>query len=98
MDLKDKFILFEEEFIKEWGEYIKLHDELNLFRGKEIGEDADTVNKILIDIQQSFSKMFPAIKFVLDRHQIFIKAVHDYNKFIDDIKKAGAVEEKEITS
>jgi hypothetical protein len=38
--------------------------------------------------------MFPAIKFVLDRHQLFLKAIQDYNKFVDDIKKAGAVEVK----
>lgn len=96
MDLKEKFVSFEQSFIEEWGEYIKLHDELNLYRGKEIGDDADAVNKIIIGIQQTFTKMFPAMKFVLDRHQIFLKAIHDYNKFIDDIKKAGATEAKEI--
>jgi len=94
MDLKEKFIAFEEEFIKEWGEYIKLHDELNLYRGKEIGDATDKVNEIILEIQQTFMGMFPGIKFVLDRHQLFLKAIQDYNKFVDDIKKAGAVEVK----
>ncbi len=69
MSLKKKFQAFEKDFIVKWGEYIKLHDELNLYRGKEIGEDAEKVNKLLEDIQKTFIEMYPSIQFVLERKE-----------------------------
>jgi DNA replication protein DnaD len=98
MSLKKKFQSFEKEFIVKWGEYIKLHDELNLYRGREIGDEAEKVNKILEDIQTTFIEMYPSIQFVLERKDLFIRALADYNRFIDDIKKAGAIEKGKIES
>lgn len=90
MTLRDKFVEFEAEFIDRWQEYIALHEEINKYRGRELGDDVEEVNKLIIQIQHLFVEMFPGIKFVLERHTVFVKAVHDYNKFIDDIQKGGA--------
>ncbi len=98
MSLKKRFQSFEKEFIEKWGEYLKLHDEMNLYRGKEIGDDIDKVNKILEDIQKTFIEMYPAIQFVLERKELFIRAVAEYNRFIDDLRKGGAVEQGKIES
>lgn len=94
MSVKKKFIAFEKAFITQWGEYIKLQDELNLYRGKELGEETEKVNELLLNIQRTFLDMYPAMQFVMERHPLFIKAINGYNKFIDDLKKAGATEEE----
>ena len=98
MSLKNKFSEFEKEFIETWGEYIKLQDELNLYRGKEIGDDADRVNDLITDIQRTFISMYNPIMFVIERHMIMRNALHDYQNFIEDIKKAGAIEEGKAES
>lgn len=92
MSLKLKFIEFEKSFIDRWEEYCKLHDELNVYRGREIGEDAEKVNNLILEIQRTFLEVYPCLKFSLEHSTNFTKAIHDYNKFINDIKKAGATE------
>lgn len=97
-NLKDKFESFELEFIEQWGEYRKLHDELNLYRGKEVGDDVQIVNSILFKIQQTFHDLAPAMKFVIERHALLTKAFYDYERFIETLKKSGATQEKETHS
>lgn len=92
MSFKVKFEEFEKEFLERWSEYCKLHDELNIYRGREIGDDAEKVNSILLEIQKTFVEVYPVLRFGLEHSAIFTKAIHEYNKFIDDIKKAGATE------
>lgn len=91
--MKKKFEAFEKCFIELWGEYMKLHAELDTYRGKHIGDNLSNINNIINSIQEVFAEMSPALMFVAKNHAICVKAVHDYNKFVDDLKKAGAVEE-----
>jgi hypothetical protein len=98
VSVKKKFDALQKEFLKEWGEYLKLHAELDLYRGKDIGESAGEVNRILMGIQKTFSDMYPLMQFVEKNHALFVKEIYQYQKFIDDIKKAGATEEKEAIS
>jgi hypothetical protein len=90
--LKDKFIVLEEEFVLLWAEYMKLNDELNTYRGKDIGDNVEKVNKLIYDIQDTFQKIYPILSFVVKRATFCTQALHDYDKFIEDIKKAGAQE------
>jgi len=98
MDFKSKFQLFEEEFINEWGEYRRLHDELNTYRGKDLAENLSRVNQLIREIQEKFHHLYSVFVFVKERGSFCAQAVGEYQKFIDDIKKAGAIEEKEIIS
>lgn len=91
--IKKKFEAFEKVFIELWGEYMKLHAELDTYRGKHIGDNLSQINTIINNIQEVFLQMSPALMFVIQNHAHCVKAVHDYQKFVDDLKKAGAVEE-----
>jgi len=92
--LKEKFIDLEQDFIMQWAEYIKLSNELDLFRGKPITENnTNDINRLVRQIQESFIEMYPIFVFIAERQAFCNKAVADYHQFIDDIKKAGATEE-----
>lgn len=92
MSFKEKYDAFEKEFIELWGEYVKVSDELDLYRGKHLDENVDEVNRILGDIQKTFAKIYPALMFIVKRNHDCEKLLSAYDKFIDDIKKAGAQE------
>ena len=74
-----------------WEEYLLLHSELDKHRGKQI-EDTNVgeVNRILKDIQEKFSALYPAYNFIATRYQYATNAVNSYNDFIETLKKAGA--------
>lgn len=93
--LKDKFAELEEAFIQQWGEYKKLHDELDTYRGRDLGTDTEKVNKILYDIQTTFVDMYPLFTFVTQRYSFVAKAISDYNKFIEQLKESGATNEQQ---
>ena len=95
MSFKSKYEAFEEEFIALWGEYVKVSDELNLYRGKYLDENVEQVNRILSEIQKTFAKIYPALIFIVKRNHDCVKLLSDYDTFINDIKKAGAQEVKE---
>lgn len=95
MALKEKYDLFEEKFIETWGEYKKICDELDAYRGVAL-ENEDTisrVNKLIRQIQEKFHELYPVFVFIRERYTFSNDAMYEYNKFIDDIKKAGAIEE-----
>lgn len=84
---------FENECFQRWGEYIKLHDELDTYRGKPIKhEDSERIGDIVMEIQKMFNEMRPLLLFVVEKYPVFVKAIKEYELFIEDIKKAGAIE------
>lgn len=89
------------EMNRVYTEYIELHKELDAHRGKPLSDtNLPEVNRLLKDIQDKFSSLFPAYHFIAARHQYVSNAVNSYNEFIETIKKAGArqdgQEEQEI--
>ena len=93
---KVKFSAFEEEFITLWGEYVKLGHEFDMYRGRELTDDEiKTVNDIMVAIQESFNQLYPALVFVIQRSQDCAMLIKNYERFIEDIKRTGAVEVRE---
>jgi hypothetical protein len=79
------------EINRTWDEYLVLHTELDVYRGKPIGDtNLEEVNRILKGIQEKFALLFPAYHFIATRHQYVSNAVTSYNEFIETIKKSGA--------
>lgn len=94
--LKETFKNFEDDFVDVYNRYQELHSELNQYRGKEIGDhDVGKVNELVGKIQEYYQEMWGTITFVAERHLVLINLVRDFNKFIDDLKKAGATEMRE---
>lgn len=82
------------EIIERYDEYLKLHEELNKHRGKQIDDtDLPTVNDLLKKIQLSFHEIYPAYHFITFRYQSSHTAITEYNNFIESIKTAGAIQE-----
>lgn len=74
-------------------EYKKSHDKLNTYRGVQITDDnIKEVNNALEAVQNCFAALYPAFNFINYRYKQAVNATHDYNNFIDSIKKAGAYE------
>jgi hypothetical protein len=89
--VKSKFDEFQEEFIAQWMEYKRWNDELDVYRGKGIGEDVERVNTIIYNIQRTFGLMFPALTFINKYQSDCIQMVHSYNSFVESMRKAGAI-------
>jgi len=90
--------ILQKELVNVWGEYVKLFDELNLFRGEIIGDNVDEVNRIISDIQHTYRKLHPTLIFIIKRNKDCVDLLSKYDTFINDIKNAGAQEVKEIVS
>lgn len=90
--LEKSFEQFQNDFLATYGEYKLLHIELNKYRGKEIGDSVEKVNDLILKIQEVYSTMLPAITFIGNRHANIVTVVHEFNKFVEDLKKAGASE------
>jgi hypothetical protein len=76
-----------------WDHYIDLHKELDTHRGKPIDDtNLPEVNRLLGEIQNTFSQLYPAFHFIAIRHEYVSNAVTFYNDFIETIKKSGATE------
>lgn len=74
-------------------EYKKSHDQLNTYRGVQITDDnIKEVNNALEAVQNCFAALYPAFNFINYRYKQAVNATHDYNNFIDSLKKAGANE------
>lgn len=83
------------EINRVYDEYLQLHKDLDLHRGKPLDDtNLPEVNRILKEIQEKFSSLFPAYHFIGVRSQYATNAVNEYNNFIDTIKKAGAKQDE----
>lgn len=89
MELKDLIEQIDAKITEKNDKYAALHRELDTFRGKEIGDDVDKVNNLLIEIQTAFRELYPALHFIATRHQYAVNICTDYDGFIESIKKAG---------
>lgn len=93
MKLRDAFLQMEGIFINSWGEYQKLMDEFNLYRGKELDDETVIkVNALLHAIQEAYYDVLPVLTFIGERYKLANNAVYDYHRFIDQLKEAGATE------
>lgn len=97
MSLSKAYKTFDNEFAKEWNKYVELHKALDKYRGIEITEkNVDTINKIVIALQDKYAQLHPSINWVLERHKLCMEAAMEYKKFMDDIKLGGAMPENEM--
>ncbi len=85
------------EINRVWAEYLDLHNELDTHRGKPIDDtNLDEINRILKDIQEKFTLLYPAYNFIATRYQYTTNAVNGFNEFIDTLKKSGAKQDEPI--
>lgn len=91
-EMRKAYEIFEEELIKNYGEYKKYLDELEIYRGKVLDRDVDKVNEIVAEIQKSFATIYPCLNLIIQRYEFAVVTARSYEKFIADLKKAGAVE------
>jgi len=96
--LEKKFRAMEEAFAKETENYLESHKKLDEFRGVELNDEklVVQVNQILMDIQDTYSRMYPVINFIMQNYQKAAKYHAGHNKFIDDIKAGGAKPDYEV--
>lgn len=81
----------DQEINRVYTDYTKAHEELDKHRGKPLSDtNLDEVNRLLGEIQELFSQLYPAYHFIAHRHQYAVNATSTYNDFIEAIKKAGA--------
>ena len=79
-----------------YDEYVKLHDELNAYRGKALAEEeVPEVNRILNGIQDRFMEMQPALNHIVQRNEFATNCIKDYNDFIASLKQAGVAKDRE---
>jgi enoyl-[acyl-carrier-protein] reductase (NADH) len=95
MDAIKKLVTeLDQQIAKTYDEYVQLHEELNPHRGKPIDEtNLQEVNRILKEIQEKFSQLYPAYHFIAFRYQQAINATNSYNDFVETLKKVGAKED-----
>ena len=99
MALKESFSQFRIDLEHAFEIYNKLQEELNKYRGKEITDDIlPDVNRILHEIQDTYTQIYPAIDFILKNHKNFHDSLFNYNKFIEMLKEQGAKPDKEATA
>ena len=97
MVLKKALELFQEEFKKEWENYIEQDKRLLAFRGKEITNDnIEIINQIVIEIQDSYARMHEALYYVHNAAPNCMALIKEHKKFVDDLKAAGGVPDKAI--
>ena len=70
-------------------EFLDLHAKFDTFRGKEVGENADEINKVLREIEDCFQRLYPALYFIATRNQYAGNVAQEYQKFIESLLKAG---------
>lgn len=88
--LKKSFEEFQSDFIALHNTYKELHQKLNAYRGKEIGDKVAEVNELISEIQKIYYELYPSISFISHNFAIVRPLVHDFEKFVEDLKNAGA--------
>lgn len=87
------------EMNRVYDEYVSLHKELDLHRGKPIGDtNLAEVNRLLKEIQDRFASLYPAYHFITARHQYATNAMNSFQDFIEVLKKAGAHQDENTKS
>lgn len=94
-NIKNLTMELDTEMNRIYSEYVDLHEELNQYRGKPIGDtNLDEVNRLLKEIQDKFAQLYPVYSFIISRNEYATNAINSYNEFIDLIKKAGAQQDE----
>lgn len=88
--MKELFDMYQQEFQRQWAEYVALHTKLDEYRGKEIGDKVDEINILLQQIQDKFAMVYPSLQFIVTNYKLCVTAINDYNQFVSDIQAAGA--------
>jgi hypothetical protein len=97
MVLKKALETFQEEFKKEWAYYVEQDKRLLAFRGIEITKDnVDIINQIVVEIQDSYARMHEALYYMHNSAPNCMALIKEHKKFIDDLKSAGGVPDKDI--
>lgn len=93
MKLNEAFDIFEESFVTVWGEYIKLHHEFDLYRGKDLSdEETEKVNMLISTIEDIYKELYPILYFVGKRFHNCGELIQSHERWIESLKKAGAQE------
>ena len=80
----------DEALTKQNDIYVKLHDQFREYRGKQLNEtEFAEVADLFHAIQDAFKEMYPLFYYVLQRHQVAVNYVNNYEEFVTELKKAG---------
>ncbi len=74
--------------------YIKLHDQFNAYRGRPLNDDdVKVINTLIEEIQNRYQDIYPFLHLLAHRATFANNMVDSHNTWIDQLKKAGALEE-----
>ena len=91
MALPQSFEAFKTDYEKAWNEYVRLHKELDTFRGLEINEhNVGTINAVITKLQDQWSVMYGACHYMAHRGKDCNTAMAEHQKFMAMIKETGA--------
>jgi hypothetical protein len=93
MTITDLTVELDKRLVEKWDEYLKLNEELEPFRGKEIGNNIETINSLVLNMQCIFNDLYPAIYFIGNRYQFGVNMTNSYTAFIEGLEKSGFTEE-----
>lgn len=95
---KDITQKFEDMLIKLYEEYTELHRKFDEYRGRKLSDpEVEKANEILFEIQDKFTNdLSPMIRYIAIRYQPSVNTIDDYEKFIEQLKNAGASEDGPI--
>lgn len=97
MTIKEMVEMLSKELDERWTVYKELNEKFNDYTNRDLSEDEfKEANKTLDDIQVTFHDMYHAFNFVGLRLQQAENAIDGFNKFMKDLKDAGATEVKNI--
>lgn len=82
----------DEALVKKHDEYLQAHKAFDIYRGKEIGDDLEEINKALQNIQNLYEELHPVLHFIAWRSRFAAQLVESHSAFIDSLKGAGAKE------
>ncbi len=100
MTVKEIAILADSRLNEEWSRYVDIHRQLEVYYAqKEIGEDLEKVNALLLEAQTIFSDINTILSWIVNRNKFAINATNSYNDWIQLLIKGGAKSDKaEIVS
>jgi len=97
MKLNTLLHAFQDEFKREWENYVKQDERLMAFRGKEINEgNIGVINEIVTEIQDSYARMHESLYYIHNAAPNCMALIKEHKKFVDDLKAAGGVPDKPV--